>query len=91
MRVRNATLEDCKAIATVQVNSYPTVYASFMPAEYLTAFSIDDQEQDWFELLLFANGEVLLVAQNDERLGLPVAGSVGAGVVGWIFNNDAGY
>jgi len=65
MIIRSATEEDCRAIATVQVNSYRTAYASLMPAEYLAAFSIDEQEQDWITLLR-AGRELLLVAQNDE-------------------------
>src|SRR3972149_4692553 len=64
MIIRNAIEEYCRAIATVQVNSYHTAYAPLMPAEYLAAFSINDQEQDWLELLR-ASLEVVLVAQND--------------------------
>jgi len=45
MLIRNATVDDCKAIATVKVNSYRTAYASLMPAEYLANFSIDEQDK----------------------------------------------
>ena len=63
MNIRTATFEDCAAIARVQVNSYHAAYAALMPAEYLAAFSYEEQEQDWKDLLQ-SGQDTLLVAEN---------------------------
>jgi ribosomal protein S18 acetylase RimI-like enzyme len=63
--VRAATLQDCAAIARVQVNSYRSAYSDLMPAEYQTGFSCADQEQDWADWIL-GDSELLLVAENDQ-------------------------
>lgn len=64
MNLRLATPSDCSAVAHIQVDSYRTAYASLMPADYLAAFTYEEQEQDWRDLLARGRaGEYLIVAE----------------------------
>jgi len=62
--IRAAKLSDAAGIAWVQINSYRTAYAPLMPAEYLAAFSYEEQEQDWKKLI--GEGSDLLLIAEDE-------------------------
>lgn len=64
MLVRDALEKDAAAIALVQVTSYRTAYDGLMPAGYLAAFSVEEQAQDWKDLIE-RNNEILLVAENE--------------------------
>jgi ribosomal protein S18 acetylase RimI-like enzyme len=63
MIVRETRLEDCPAIARVQVDSYRSAYASILPQDYLERFSYEEQAEDWRVLLLNKHRELLLVAE----------------------------
>lgn len=65
MKIRSATTPDAAALARIQVNSYRTAYAGLMPADYLAHFSLEEQEQDWLDLLAEPTGDILLVAEID--------------------------
>jgi len=65
VNVRKATMDDCAAIARVQVDSYRTAYAGIFPQEYLDGFTYAEQEQDWRELLSSRRDDILLVAETD--------------------------
>jgi len=65
MKIRPATAHDAAALAHIQVNSYRTAYAGLMPADYLARFSLEEQEQDWRDMLAEPAGDILLVAEAD--------------------------
>jgi ribosomal protein S18 acetylase RimI-like enzyme len=65
MKIRPATAQDAAALAQIQVNSYRTAYAGLMPADYLARFTLEEQEQDWRNLLAEPTGNVQLVAETD--------------------------
>ena len=65
MKIRPATTRDAAALAHIQVNNYRTAYAGLMPADYLAHFSLEEQEQDWLDLLAEPTGDILLVAETD--------------------------
>ena len=65
MKVRPATAQDAAALARIQVNSYRTAYAGLMPADYLAHFTLEEQEQDWRDLLAEPAGDILLVAETE--------------------------
>lgn len=67
MLIRNAVEEDATGIAQVQINSYRTAYAGLLPADYLAAFSLKKQGQEWKELLR-AGEELALVAVNESGM-----------------------
>ena len=65
MNVRQARIEDSAALAQVQVDSYRTAYAGMFPQAYLDRFTVEEQEQDWSELLSLELEDVLLVAETE--------------------------
>jgi ribosomal protein S18 acetylase RimI-like enzyme len=66
MNIRPATTQDAASLARIQVSSYRTAYAGLMPAEYLAHFTLQEQEQDWRDLLAESTGDILLVAETDD-------------------------
>jgi GNAT superfamily N-acetyltransferase len=60
--VRKADAGDCHALAAIQVDSYRTAYAGIFPPAYLARFDVDEQAQDWLELLASRPDDILLVA-----------------------------
>jgi ribosomal protein S18 acetylase RimI-like enzyme len=66
MSIRPATARDAAALAHIQVHSYRTAYAGLMPADYLAHFSLEEQEQDWRDLLAEPTGDILLVAETSD-------------------------
>ena len=61
--IRKARLEDAAGLARVQVDSYRTAYAGIFPQSYLDAFTYEEQEGDWRDLLSWGGDEVLYVAE----------------------------
>lgn len=64
--IRKATIQDSRAIAEVQVDSYRTAYAAFFPQAYVEHFTYEEQEQDWIDLLTSETDDILLVATSAE-------------------------
>jgi GNAT superfamily N-acetyltransferase len=62
MNIRPAREEDCQSIARLQVDSYQSAYSGILPAEYLEAFSYQDQENDWRDWLASPDQGLLYVA-----------------------------
>ena len=50
--IRPATLNDARAIARVQVETWKTAYRGVVADEFLDAFSEDDRTDRWSEILL---------------------------------------
>ena len=71
--IRKATLNDCRGIAEVQVDSYRSAYADFFPQSYLEHFTYEEEEQDWFSLLNANTGDILYVAATPDE-----------GIVGYV-------
>ncbi len=63
MRIRLATPGDATGLARVQITSYRTAYASLLPASWLRQFSLEEQTQDWRDLLTTDNDEIVYVAE----------------------------
>ncbi len=70
MRIRLATSGDAAGLAHVQITSYRTAYASFLPASWLRQFSLEEQTQDWCDLVSADNNEIIYIAviQSYEEL-----------------------
>jgi GNAT superfamily N-acetyltransferase len=66
MQIRGATLEDSAGIAKVQVDSYRSAYAGIFRAEYLEAFTCEEQEQDWRNWMSEHPDDVLYVAESEK-------------------------
>lgn len=67
MIIREAILEDCAAIAKIQVDSYQVNYGSILPEKYLSNFSYEEQQQDWQNLLKSPKDTILYVAEARTR------------------------
>jgi hypothetical protein len=67
LRIRQANLEDCPAIAQVQVHSYHTVYAGLFPQTFLDRFTYEEQTQDWRNLLTGQTRDLLYVAEIEKE------------------------
>jgi uncharacterized membrane protein YkvA (DUF1232 family)/GNAT superfamily N-acetyltransferase len=66
LTIRQARLEDCAAIAHLQVDSYRSAYADILPQEYLDHFSYKEEEQDWSNWFATQHeDEFILVAVDD--------------------------
>lgn len=70
--IRDMTVEDCEAVATVRVHGWQSAYAGLMPQARLNAMSIAEDAERRRGFLSEANEVVNVVA---ERAGL--------GVIGW--------
>lgn len=79
MKVRRARAEDAAALADIQVSSYRTAYAGLMPADYLAHFRVEEQEEDWRDLLAEPAGDIVLVAEVEGDLAPPRAPATVAG------------
>jgi len=66
VKIRPATADDAAALARIQVHSYRSAYAGLMPVDYLAHFSLEEQEQDWRDLLAEPTGDILLVAETGD-------------------------
>lgn len=64
--IRRATLQDCRGIAKVQVDSYRAAYAGLFPQPYLDHFTYDEEEQDWVKLLQSNTSDILVVAATSD-------------------------
>lgn len=62
--IRLAKIDDAQSLANIQVNSYRTAYAPFFSPAYLEQFSVEEQTNDWRELLSAPEPEPLLVAET---------------------------
>jgi len=51
MKIRQAVLNDSAEIAKIQISSYQTSYAGILPSKYLKHFTLEEQEQDWRDVL----------------------------------------
>jgi GNAT superfamily N-acetyltransferase len=80
--IRRARMEDCAGLARVQVDSYRTAYAGIFPQSYLDAFTYEEQEGDWRDLLASGGDDILCVAESHSgeivgyALGRPGSGGV---------------
>jgi ribosomal protein S18 acetylase RimI-like enzyme len=97
MQIRVATTQDSPALARIQVDSYRTAYQGILPDLYLAHFSVEEQTQDWRDLLASGTGDLLLVAETPDgqiagyALGRPTPVSVGAPIPAGAPANPATY
>lgn len=66
MKIRNATVDDAEAIATVHVNSWRSTYQQLIPEDYLNALDIQIREARWKKLI--QAGSTIFVAVDQEKI-----------------------
>lgn len=63
--IRTATIDDARAIADVQVNSWRTTYAGIVSEDYLRQLQVDTREKRWKEIIQEkAKERIMLVAED---------------------------
>lgn len=70
MKIRAATVDDSAQLAYIQVESYRSTYGHVWPAEFMAQITLDDQTQDWIDLL--SSGEttdLIYVAEDGAVVG----------------------
>lgn len=75
LSVRNATIEDAAAIASIHVKSWQIAYADIFPAEYLAGLSIEARTKAW-QQLLEDNQHVTLVAEENGEVVAWASGGI---------------
>jgi len=63
--MRLAMTEDAAGLAHVQITSYRTAYAPLLPASFLAQFSLEEQTQDWRDLVEANNDEIVYVTESN--------------------------
>jgi GNAT superfamily N-acetyltransferase len=71
VQIRLAKVSDSAGLAKVQVSSYQTAYRGFLPDAFLDQFSLEEQTQDWLDLLAQPDHDPLYVVvdSDDQVLG----------------------
>jgi hypothetical protein len=65
VNIHEADPDDAAAIADIQIASYRTAYAAWMPADYLARYMLEEETQDRLNLMTDSDrGDVLLVAER---------------------------
>src|ERR1700689_4259819 len=62
--VHEAAIEDARAIAQVQVESWRSTYAGIIPDSYLASLNVEEREERWKELLA-APDSLMFVAESE--------------------------
>ena len=65
MRIRAASLDDCRAVAQVHVASWQAAYAGMLDAAFLAGLSVERREQSWRQVLAAAGSQLLLGCDED--------------------------
>jgi ribosomal protein S18 acetylase RimI-like enzyme len=67
VNIRLAKVEDSAGIAKVQIDSYRIGYRGLVPDHFYAHMTIEEQTQDWIDILSKANPNPLYVAVDDEN------------------------
>ena len=62
--IRPGRSSDAPGLARIQVANFQSDYANLLPQGFLEIFSVEDQEQDWNEILQTPSDEAVLVAEK---------------------------
>ena len=68
MLVREATPEDIRALATVEVHSRGAAYAHFMPVHYVKELTVEDATTIWRERLSGASSMKTMVLESEDQI-----------------------
>jgi ribosomal protein S18 acetylase RimI-like enzyme len=58
--IRNATIDDARAVAEVHVKSWQAAYRGLLPDDFLQTLSVDRREQQWLEWITNPEQSVLV-------------------------------
>jgi uridine kinase len=69
MVIREATLEDARAIATIHVRSWQSAYQGIVPETFLRSLSIDAREARWRTILVESASATYVAEERETMLG----------------------
>ena len=73
MKIKNATVDDALAIATVHVNSWRSTYQQLVPEDYLDSLNIQIREARW-KKLIEAGSTIFVAVDQGEIIGFANGG-----------------
>lgn len=74
MQIIPALPEDARGIAEVHVRSWQRAYRDILPADFLSALSVEKRQTMWAESLARGFPEILVAKLNDEIVGFVACG-----------------
>lgn len=75
MRIESATLEDCRAIAEVHVESWQHAYKGILPHQYLASLSVSDREAIWRHMVQQQPSHLVLARNARQVVGFVAFGA----------------
>jgi len=79
MNIREATMDDAAAIATVHVSSWQTTYKGIMSDKFLENLSVQQRTDLWINNLQKGDNIVIVAIDNDKIIGFACGGPVKEG------------
>jgi ribosomal protein S18 acetylase RimI-like enzyme len=74
MQIETAEAGDCRAVATVHVESWQHVYRDILPAPYLASLSVDGREALWLRLVERRQAHLLVARSAGQITGFVAFG-----------------
>lgn len=75
MRIEPATVQDCRAVAEVQVESWQRIYQGILPEPFLASLSVAEREAGWRRMVGDQSGHLLLARTDDQPVGFVAFGA----------------
>lgn len=75
IQVTPATLDDCRAVAEVHVESWQHAYRDILPAEYLASLSVEQRAALWRETVATQSARVLVARSHGAIVGFVACGA----------------
>ena len=83
--IREATIEDAQAIATIHVDSWQAAYRGILPETYLANLAVTQRSEAWRKSIVAGRPRVL-VAHADTHFETAAAAET---ILGWVAFGDA--
>lgn len=89
--IREATVEDAQAIATIHVDSWQAAYRGILPEHYLANLAVVQRSEAWRKSLIAGRPRVLIAhADTRSHTAEPAAaGKTAETVLGWVAFGDS--
>jgi ribosomal protein S18 acetylase RimI-like enzyme len=78
--IREATVEDAEAIATIHVDSWQAAYRGILPEAYLANLSVMRRREAWHDFIIAGRPRVLVAHADDHA---------DAAILGWVAFGDS--
>jgi len=86
--IREATVEDAQAIATIHVNSWQAAYRGILPEAYLANLAVTQRSEAWRKSIIAGRPRVL-VAHADAHADADADIDTHETIIGWVAFGDS--